>query len=314
MLPNTSIKEVSRMKVLSGVVKAVIFVIILFAQNTVFSDEGSEHEDSHKLSLGGPPPAHVFDHIRLPVELSIGNSIFSADNEITSSLTLGAKIKITLDRYFETVFGILAINDYVGKSVDDSRHSAWFIADASLETLPITLVASKDGTPIALGGILFRGKYSENTPSSEEHTYLGILSPTIRIYKNKTVIEFGVGAYYYYLELDDDLPAELGFERKDLFLESWGVSFHADLNHEFSSWLKFGMKNQLLLDRKGFIREATSRGELRLPLDSLSDNLSKVYFQIYGEGRYIGLGKKDSQLTFDKDVASGVNIVIELGK
>jgi hypothetical protein len=209
--------------------------------------------------------------------------------------------------------------DLNDESPDPYKYKHWGKIESELSAYPIKLNIFDSIKSKALSGFIFRGDAAENTPSSEEFYYRAETGASIVMRGETYKVRFILGGYYYFLELDDDLPILNGYERENLQVESYGVVLSAGFLKKIHNF-EIENKNSVYLDVNGYFREINSQVAATYQLlgkdktQCSQNSIRGVYLKLSVGGRYFDLDDKSDALGFNHDVFSELQVILELGE
>jgi len=257
--------------------------------------------------------------IKFKISGSAGTRVQSANDKTTFS-SLG---RISTDLRYKEMSQWLATGSFFydlnDESADPYKYKHWGKIESELSAYPIKLNIFDSIKSKALSGFIIRGDAVENTPSSEEFYYRAETGASIVMRGETYKVRFILGGYYYFLELDDDLPILNGYERENLQVESYGVVLSSSFLKQIHNF-EIENKNSVYLDVNGYFREINSQVAATYQLlgkdktQCSQNSIRGVYLKLSVGGRYFDLDDKSDALGFNHDVFSELQVILEFGE
>lgn len=258
-----------------------------------------------------------FENVESTTRLRFGQVMTSADGKASASASTGMGIELRRDDAFEMGLEAEALYFEAGSRNDDQYESQWLRGRTTANVLPWSL-----GEHERLGfGLRGTGRY--NTPTGTERDLWVHVGPVLRLGSDSLTVDFLVGYYTSYEELDDDIPQQYsGVKREhlDFAVDSSGVTSRIEIVKEFASGVSLVVEGGAQLDSDR-IRQAGGRTSVRVPLIMLfgrsSRNAragsasSRVSIQIGVEGRHFDLGSRHA-LPFHEEMSGTFSLVYAL--
>lgn len=305
-----------------------ILLLVFFMSFGVFSDDSlwteseielrRSFEESNYDNILGLKQRNLFD---IPQEnesfwtkqlrLTLGGQISKANDIATPSGLARGELELNYRNVFRSRIGLDFLYDISEESTDSEHHPNWYRHFADLETFPIKVYLDNKNQSKILTGLVVRYRSVDNTPSSEEFSHRVSLGPSVIWKNNAWNIRFEVGGYYYFLELDDDHPAENGFTREQLVVESSGIYISSKILCHYGD-IDWGGDYNVLIDKDGYLREQTVTSELICPFSTFGLDTIPLFIRIYGGARFFDIDKREDALSFDRDFLFGIDIIIKL--
>jgi hypothetical protein len=247
-------------------------------------------------------------------ETGIGYRISYANDE----KIVGANLRIAGEysdshSHFLRIDGSTAVDLADDKDeIDFDRNALWFEGRLSGGAYPLDLF--KDDSKVLRLGLRGCLEGQENSPTSIEHSVLMNFGPSLLFQTKKQSLNLDIGLSNNHLELDDDVPSTLGFDRADLTVSSVGISCGVGVNHFFNNGIGVGLKARHLENVSGDYSETNIGTQIEVPLSLLLGDSCKLWVRASVEQRFFDLGEKSSALPFDDEIFGGIEFIWRPGK
>ena len=248
-------------------------------------------------------------------KLSFGQYVTVADRKTSHSAATTVRVEGTLADHHEYDADLHALRFLLGAKNDAEYDPNWYRGNASWSTF-----AWRPNDVLRVGfGARGRGEY--NTPTSIEYSYEMAAGPVIRVELPASLVTARLGYYWHVEELDDDLPARLGFARSELESSSSGAYFGFQYRQMIST-VAWHSEWDVEVDFAGYLRASTWGTQIRVPVSAFvsgaehrAGSTDDAHVALGVDWRHFDLGRRlEAALPFRDVLTATLNLRVPLGQ